>query len=196
MVTLLQNSGLPLSIIMVSFVLMLGGTGGSQLYRYDRDAILAGQVWRLVTGHFVHLGWRHFAMNIAGLILIWLLFGRLISNWRWVICIIVAALFISLGLLVFNYDLKWYVGLSGVLHAMFVCGAIASIIDCYRAEALLLALLVGKLVWEQLYGALPGSASFAGGSVIVDAHLYGAIIGGICASFLIRKKKSLTEPPT
>ena len=196
MVTLLQSNGVPLIIIMVSFVLMIGGTNASQIFRYDRDAILAGQVWRLITGHFVHLGWKHFVMNIAGLILIWLLFGRLISSWRWVVCIIVAALFISLGLLVFNHDLKWYVGLSGVLHAMFVCGAIASILAGYRAEALLLVLLVGKLVWEQLYGALPGSASFAGGPVVVDAHLYGAIIGGICASFLIRKKKQLTESPT
>ena len=151
---------------------------------------MAGEIWRLISGHFVHLGWKHLAMNIAGLILIWLLFGRLLSNRNWAALIMVNALFISIGFLVLNKDLNWYVGLSGVLHGMFVCGAIASIVSGYRAEIALLLAVVAKLIWEQLQGAVPGSASFAGGDVVVDAHLYGAIIGAVCAIFMARNKAS------
>jgi len=192
--SLTRNSGVPLTIIIVSFAMALGGTNGALWFRYDRDAIMAGEIWRLITGHFVHLGWKHFIMNIAGLILIWLLFGRLMSTLKWTICIIINALFISIGFIIFNKDLNWYVGLSGVLHGMFVCGAIASFAQGYRAEGVLLLLLAGKLIWEQLEGALPGSASFAGGDVVVDAHLYGAIIGAVCAVFLVRKQTTPAEP--
>ena len=182
-----SNNGVPLVMTVISLIVVLSGSTGSSLLRYDRDAILTGELWRLLTGHFVHLGWKHFIMNIAGLILIWLLFGRFLTTVKWTACIICNALLISIGFLVFNPELHWYVGLSGVLHGMFVCGAIASIATGYRAEALLLLLLVGKLIWEQLAGALPGSAAFAGGAVVVDAHLYGAMIGLVSAFFLVRK---------
>jgi rhomboid family GlyGly-CTERM serine protease len=185
--SIVSDYGVPLAITVISFIVVLSGTTGSTLLRYDRDAILAGELWRLLTGHFVHLGWKHFIMNIAGLVLIWLLFGRFLTTLKWITCIVINALLISAGFLVLNPELHWYVGLSGVLHGMFVCGAIASIATGYRAEALLLLLLVGKLIWEQLAGALPGSAAFAGGAVVVDAHLYGAMIGLVSAFFLVRK---------
>jgi len=193
--SLTHRSAVPLTMIAISLALALSGPTASNWFRYDREAILAGELWRLITGHFVHLGWKHFIMNIAGLILIWLLFGRLLSTLKWTVCILVNALFISIGFIVLNPELHWYVGLSGVLHGMFVCGAIACIAMGYRAEALLLVLLIGKLIWEQLQGALPGSAAFAGGDVVVDAHLYGAIIGAVCAGFLVRKPK-VSSPPS
>ena len=191
--TLILNGSVPLTIILISFAMALGGSTASFWFRYDRDAIMSGEIWRIITGHFVHLGWKHFIMNIAGLLLIWLLFGRLISTLKWALCIIINALFISIGFIIFNKDLNWYVGLSGVLHGMFVCGAIASLVQGYRAEALLLILLIGKLIWEQLQGALPGSAVFAGGDVVVDAHLYGAIIGAVSAAFLVSKQTPPAE---
>jgi hypothetical protein len=44
-----------------------------------------------------------------------------------------------------------------------------------------LALLAAKLAWEQGVGAVPGSSGFIGGHTIVDAHLYGALGGGLGA---------------
>jgi len=68
--------------------------------------------------------------------------------------------------------------------------SIISIYKGYRAESLLLVFIIGKLAWEQRYGPLPGSASLAGGSVLVDAHLYGAIAGVISAMVIIVKKRT------
>jgi rhomboid family GlyGly-CTERM serine protease len=181
----LQFFVLPIGIAMLSTGCTFGGITLARLLRYDRDAILAGQLWRLLTGHLVHLGGSHLVMNLVGLALIWMLFGRLMSTAAWLATLLSSALTVSLGLLVFNPELMWYVGLSGVLHGMFLAGAILSIVSGYRAEILLLGFIVAKLVWEHWVGPLPGSAEVAGGNVVVDAHLYGAIAGVVVALVIV-----------
>lgn len=183
--TLIRKGKLPLILCTIALLIQLGGNSASEWLRYDREAILAGELWRVVTGHLVHLGWPHFMMNVIGLLLIWLLFGHTIKQKSWLIIFLVSTLAISSAMLLLNPALQWYVGLSGVLHGMFVAGAVVSIKAGYRAELVLLILLSAKLAWEQLIGPLPGSAEFAGGNVIVDAHLYGAISGLIVTLVLI-----------
>ena len=190
----LQFFLLPIGIAMLSAGCTFGGFTLARLLRYDRDAILAGQVWRLLTGHLVHLGAPHLAMNLVGLALIWMLFGRLMTTAAWLATLLSSALAVSFGLLVFNPGLTWYVGLSGVLHGMFLAGAILSIVSGYRAEILLLGFIIAKLAWEQWVGPLPGSAEVAGGDVVVDAHLYGAIAGVIAALVIILWRRRTTPP--
>jgi len=190
----LQFFLLPIGIAMLSAGCTFGGYTLAQMLRYDRDAILAGQLWRLLTGHLVHLGGSHLAMNLVGLALIWMLFGRLMSTAAWLATLLTSALTVSLGLLIFNPGLMWYVGLSGVLHGMFLAGAILSIVSGYRAEILLLGFIVAKLAWEQWVGPLPGSAEVAGGDVVVDAHLYGAI-AGVVVAFVIVLWRRRGAPP-
>lgn len=189
---LLRNSQLPLVIGTIALLIQFGGNEASEWLRYDRSDIIAGELWRTISGHLVHLGWPHLLMNLIGLLLIWLLFGHLIKSRSWLWICLGSAIGISAGMLLFNPELKWYVGLSGVLHGMFVAGAMVSIKAGYRAELLLLLLLTGKLVWEQLVGPLPGSTEFAGGNVIVDAHLYGAISGAMVTGILIALRTSRT----
>jgi len=168
---------LPLSIAALAFAAMLGGVEALFWLRYERDGILSGEVWRVITAHLVHMGWPHLMVNLGGLLLIWLIFGAMLSTRLWLVVFIASALGVSAGLLAFHPELRWYVGLSGVLHGMFVAGALAGIFSGFRAEWLLLALLVAKLAWEQIQGPLPGTEDFVGGLVVVDAHLYGAIAG-------------------
>ena len=78
----------------------------------------------------------------------------------------------------FNPELEWYVGLSGVLHGLLVAGIMANLAVGHRLEIVLLLAVCGKIAWEQLYGPLPGSTEFAGGAVVVDAHFYG-LLGGL-----------------
>lgn len=176
---------LPAAIAVIALAVMAGGLLPMLSLRYERDGILSGEVWRLLTGHLVHLTWGHFALNVGGLVLIWLLFGARLSPARWLIVLLASALGVSTGLLVAHPELNWYVGLSGVLHGMFVAGALGGLYAGYRAEWLLLGLLALKLAWEQLAGPLPGTEELAGGLVIVDAHLYGAL-SGLAAGLLLR----------
>src|ERR1700730_14155789 len=47
----------------------LGGDVGRTLLRYDRAGLAAGQWWRLLTGHIVHLDLEHAGLNSLGLVL-------------------------------------------------------------------------------------------------------------------------------
>jgi rhomboid family GlyGly-CTERM serine protease len=193
---LLARHALPLALALLSIAVMTGGHDLRLWLRFDRAAILHGEVWRLITAHVAHLGWQHLAMNLAGLGLIWLLFQRVYTTAQWLIVASICILGVSLGVLALLPAVHWYVGLSGVLHGLFVAGALASIASGYRAELLLLGLFIVKLAWEQLYGALPGSASFAGGAILVESHLYGAIAGLLAAAILLaHKRRSGVTPP-
>ena len=47
-----------------------------QFAKYDRVLVLEGEVWRLVTGVWVHLTWAHLFMNLLGLALVLALFRK------------------------------------------------------------------------------------------------------------------------
>lgn len=180
---------LPLSIVMISTVLALGGQTVTEALRYQRGAILEGQWWRLISGNLVHLGWSHLLLNLAGLVLVWLLFHHALSLRSWIVVTLASALAVGAGLLLFDPALQWYVGLSGALHGLFAAGLVAALSSGNRAEWLLLMLFVAKLTWEQLVGTMPGTAELAGGNVIVDAHLYGAVGGAVTAGALVMLRK-------
>lgn len=182
-------SALPLTLGVIALAVMIGGPQLGLWLRYDRDAIMGWELWRLFTAHVVHLGWKHLLMNMAGLALIWLLFGRLLTTYQWIIITLACALAVSVGLMAFHPAIAWYVGMSGILHGLFVAGALASLAEGYRAEALLLAFVVIKLTWEQVYGPLANSQALAGGVVVVDAHLYGALAGLIVGVSLLAARR-------
>ena len=52
----------------------------------------------------------------------------------------------------------------------------------------MLGLLALKLFREQFFGPLEDTARMIGGLVVVDAHLYGALVG-LCAALVIRFAK-------
>ena len=55
------------------------------------------------------------------------------------------------------------------------------------AESLVIcAVVVAKLAYEQIVGPLPGSESVAGGVVVVNSHLYGAVGGALAAVVIMR----------
>lgn len=170
-------------VALVAFLLQLGGNSVQDALAYDRDGLGNGELWRLVTGHFVHLGWSHLLLNLLGLALVCWLVGRAFSALRWLYIGIVVIAVIDAGFWFLYPELDWYVGLSGFEHGLLAAGLLVGIANRDR-EAIILALFVlAKLGWEQIVGPLPGSESTSGGAVIVDAHLYGAL-GGILGALL------------
>jgi len=182
-----------LAIGIIVLCLLLQGMGLDQTLRFDRDSIGAGQLWLLLTGNFVHLGPSHLLMNLAGfalvVALVWTRF-----NWiEWVLITLFSSLVVGIGLYFLDKDVFWYVGFSGTLHGLIIAGTLADLRHYPKSAGILLALIIGKLAWEQIAGALPGSESVAGGNVVVNAHLYGAIGGaviGLVLMFANRKPKN------
>ena len=195
--TRLRHLACPLTITLICSALSLLPESGQQALEYQRDAVLSGQLWRLFSGHLLHLNGFHLAMNLAGLWLIWLLF---LSREGFVaLCLyrMPALLFgVSLALLAFSPDVAWYRGLSGILHGLLVLALIHQCESQRFTGGVLLALLCAKIAWEQTLGAAPGSEALIEGRVIVDSHLYGAIWGGIIwlleRSRLYLKKREVT----
>jgi len=161
----------------------LQSAGLVSTFQFDRSLIDQGHYWLLLTGHLVHLNWAHWALNMAGLVVVGVFFSQYGSILDWLIVLLFSALVIGLGLYWFHPELSWYVGLSGVLHGLFIYGAIREIRFYPFSGYVLLLLLTGKLFWEYMNGALPGSEEMTGGRVLVEAHLYGAI-AGLVAVFL------------
>jgi rhomboid family GlyGly-CTERM serine protease len=154
--------------------------GWRELLRWDRLAIDGGEFWRLLAGHLVHLGWSHLLMNVLGLVLVWTLVGATFSAKAWGVVVAVSIASIDAGFWWLSPELGWYVGLSGVLHALLAAGALNILWrdPGRRLEAgVLIVLVAAKLAFEQLAGPMPGSNAAAGGAVVVDAHLYGALAG-------------------
>lgn len=168
----------------------LQGAGLVETLQFDRAAIDAGHWWRLLSGNFVHLGINHLGMNLAGLALVVALVWRQFDGIEWAVLVLLASLSVGIGLYRLNPDIGWYVGFSGTLHGLLIAGCIGDLRDYPRSAAVLLVLVVGKLLWEQCAGALPGSEATAGGRVVVDAHLYGAIAGGVIAPFLLWRRRA------
>lgn len=164
---------------LAALCLLAMAPGAFEALRYER-ALLGTEPWRLVTAHLVHLGWMHLALNVAGLAAIWVLLGPLLRPGAWLAVLLACALGVSGALWVLDPGLEWYVGLSGVLHGMFVAGALAGLGHARLFHALLIAGIVVKVAWEQYAGVDVGSAGLVGGAVVVDAHLYGALAGFAC----------------
>jgi len=147
-------------------------------WRFSRELVEQGEVWRLFTGHIVHLNWSHWALNMAGLSIVAFFFSSHASLKQWLSVIIVSACVINAGLWFWLPGVRSYVGLSGVLHGLFLYGALREIRFYPASGYVLTTVLIAKLIWEFFNGALPGSEQMTGGRVLTEAHLLGAI-GGI-----------------
>lgn len=165
-------------------LLLLGGAmlpaSWQGLLEYQRDAISQGQLWRIVTGHLVHLGWNHVLLNLVGFWLIWQLFlNQRIATKTYSLILLLITFGTTTGLYLFDHELVWYRGLSGVLHGLLIWALLREWKCAPVTHGIILVLVLLKLLWEQIGGAMPGSTELVSGRVVVDAHLYGAISGAL-----------------
>ncbi len=132
-----------------------------------------GEWWRIVTGNLTHTNFAHLGMNLAGLWVISFIFRPSSRNFL-IIFLLLCTFVCALNLFT---NMSVYVGLSGVLHGLFAFWALREVFEARRSSILLVAGLIAKVVWEQLYGPSTSTAAMIGARVAVDAHLLGAIGG-------------------
>lgn len=138
---------------------------------FEREAVLAGQAWRLLSGHFVHFGAVHLALNAAAyaLLAFWAIrAGRCRAT---MLLLLLGGPLLSGVLLITGAT--WYAGLSGLLHGI----AVLLVLGLPGAARWLgLALIVGKLAWQSL-GDNDGWIPLTQVSHL--AHWTGAALGGV-----------------
>lgn len=188
--TVIFDPATQVAIFIALLCLALQAGGLSDTLRFDRGAIDAGQWWLLLTGNFVHFGAGHLLLNLAGLLLIYSLVWSNFNAREWIVITLIASMGVGVGLYLWDPSIFWYVGFSGTLHGLIIAGTLADFRRYPGQAALLLLVIIAKLVFEQVQGALPGSAAAAGGDVAVNSHLFGAITGAIIGSLLLLWKLS------
>jgi len=142
------------------------------------EKISQGEVWRLVTSQFVHLGFNHTVLNLVGYLIVAASFREDISPREEMITLLLAVIGVGCGIYLFNPEIKWFVGLSGAIYGILTHFLIIG----WRRSGILSGFfalyLVGKFVYERFIAEPDNfTASLIGGAVAIDSHLYGAITG-------------------
>jgi rhomboid family GlyGly-CTERM serine protease len=171
-----------LAVAAVCAGILLGGEAAARALRYERNALLDGQIWRALTGHLVHLSWSHLAFNMFLGALAAAIFGR---ELRWQAALL-CALGVTAGLFLGSIRVTWYAGLSGVMYGLLVYGALCASRQ-RRLWLVVAGLLVAKLILDEFRQTPRG---FDGNPIIVDAHLYGAISGALAFAILYRPRRT------
>ena len=144
---------------------------------FDRTAVEQGELWRLVTGHWVHSDPEHAAWNIAALAVMGLLFERNLKS----------DLFgaLAAGMVGVVAWLWWggtapglYCGLSGALNALLIAGMAALWRDRQHPVIVLVAIAcMAKMFAEMALGeALLTQTAW---SSVPVAHMAGFLAGGL-----------------
>ena len=109
---------LALAVAMVCLMLQAGGESAQELFQFQREGLAQGQLWRLFSGHFIHLGWSHALMNMAALGLLVYLLADGLEAWSLVGLILAASLGVDIGLWFLQPELQVYI-LTMVLKYYF-----------------------------------------------------------------------------
>ena len=149
---------------------------GPEYFRYQRDWNSSGEIWRLVTAHWVHVGWMHLLLNGLGLVVCVSLTTPGWAIARWLINSITMAVGISIMLTLYNPEVIDYAGYSGVLYGLYMLAAISLFPRDRLVAVLIMVAIVGKVSMEQFNLYDFNSGDIIGARVIVDAHLYGLLM--------------------
>lgn len=167
--------GLPLLVCLPAMIFYLAGDGLNHFLRYDHQLINAGQWWRILSAHWVHLNSTHLLLNMGGMMVLWWLCQVRWLWWQEVLLLVYLTLVTGLGLH-FISDVYRYVGFSGALHGVMMIWPLLSRYYSNKLAALFAGLILLKVFWEQSpWYSDTLVAGLIQGRVMTDAHLYGAI---------------------
>lgn len=171
------------AVVLAAILVQLSPAAQAAL-ELDRDAIAAGQWWRLLACHLVHWGWPHLAADMAAFVtLCWLARDR--PRYLWAVAV-VSAVVVGLTVHAAAGDITSYRGMSGVDYALLGWVLVASAARAWPAGRTaclcLLAATAGKIAWcLATGGALPGVGLPDGVAVVGIAHAAGLAIGTAAA---------------
>lgn len=130
---------------------------------YLVDAPKRGEYLRWLLAHFIHQSWTHLAFNVASFWLAcWVLAPVLAEGQRWAWGTVPVAVGICASLAILNPQAPPFVGLSALVYAWLVAGAVRGLsLRRFRVGyGLLIALVGGKLALELSTGRGFGGASW------------------------------------
>jgi rhomboid family GlyGly-CTERM serine protease len=164
---------------------------GPNAFIFSREAVSAGQWWRLVTHPFVHVSWYHLLLDGAAFLILYrsLLDSSLLRRLAYVIAAGAGSLLTSWGATDLSAGLC---GLSGVSHGLMAVSAIEMVTifppgsPARRVGWISLGVVIAKAGYEALTGQmLMGFIHFGLlGTPVAVSHA-GGILGGLATWLLL-----------
>lgn len=154
--------------------------GAGSLLVYDREAIAAGELWRLLTGHLVHFSAAHLVNNLVVLVpALWLVETRYTKDAG--LLLLVAASAVGIAVFAGAPELQTFGGASGISLAVLTYACLRGIHEnrrwrlvCWVLLAIVCAKLAAEIFWR--WGLLDWEAN--GDFVPVPlSHLVGTATG-------------------
>ncbi len=108
-----------ISLCIGCLLIFLASGTAPDAFIYNRQAITQGEIWRLITGHFVHCDFQHLILNICALFLIGSLLEQQAGR-RFFEVVSISCLGVSGWLWFTQTHLLNYCGLSGMLNGMLI----------------------------------------------------------------------------
>ena len=161
-------------LLLIAFAAYVYGGPAPEGLVFDRQAIMHGELWRLLTSHWVHVDTEHLAWNLLAFgILGWMIEtslgpGRLYHALITGMCLVTAWVWWLIP------DLDYYCGLSGILNTLLL----VILIDGWRSSRQLVFPLVAVgAIAKIAYELFQSSAIFTHTSwpAVPEAHLAGAL---------------------
>ena len=159
---------------------------------YNRESIINGEYWRLISGNFNHTNIYHLLLNLGALAVIGGLHYRYYNSAAYTSLILLLSISVGVGILWLSPNTHLYVGLSGILHGVIIVGAVIDVTKKYYSGYVLIIGTVIKVINEQLFNSPVEMSQLIEANVLTEAHLYGLVTGLIIAPLYVylNKKKS------
>ena len=179
--------GAPAFIVLAAIILHWL-PNSADLLQFDRTAVAAGQLWRLVTCHLSHFSLDHLFWDAS---VFGVLAGVCLTQARratWT-CLAVSSIAIPVAVWIFLPHIATYRGLSGLDSALFaLLAAIVlerSVANGDRRMATIAVSLALAFAIKTVYEAATGGTVFVDGKAVEMvpvplAHAIGAVIGVAC----------------
>ena len=155
----------------------------SSLASLDVSRVMAGEFWRLFSGHLAHLSWSQFFIDTPVFILLYATYSRKAGPSSAILLSVFSALFVSLAVIFVGMH-EVYGGLSGLSCAALAAILLTMIIEQPRQIFLYLMGVIFCIYLLFMGGVVSGV------KVAQEAHLTG-VVSGLVFVLIRGKSRSL-----
>lgn len=157
----------------------------AESWSFSREAIAAGEWWRLAGASAAHLSWPHLASNLVVFAAALLLLRPVVRAGA-VLWVLAACALASTAGLYLGTSLDWYAGASGALYGLLAWGAMRLPMP---TGAWLLLMLVGNVALDQ-----GRTTSWLGEPLAPQSHYWG-LACGLALAIVSGWRTALAPPP-
>lgn len=197
--TFRKNYPIVTSIIAIHFILFswinLSSWGllpfGDFIFQYGvgyNAAIASGEVWRLVTPIFLHIGVSHVLFNSFSLVLFGPALEKILGKLKFITFYLTTGALANLATFFLTGPLYQHLGASGAIFGLFGIYLFMvlnrkDLIDAGNAQIIVVISVIGVVM------------TFFGSQINVVAHVFGLIAGFLVAPFFLKTARPFSVTP-